>query len=66
MVAQVSISQTFYVHVFCMKVLFCGYVLAKKALWHEKRVRKMLMKLTPDNNTLSYDDDVITLSNFHF
>jgi len=28
--------------------LFSSYVLAKKALWNEKRFCKKLMKLTPD------------------
>ncbi len=43
----VSISSTFYARVFCTKVLFSSYILAKKALLYEKRVRKMLIKLTP-------------------
>jgi len=40
------ISLTFYTSVFCTKVLFSSYVLAKKALLYKKRELKMLMKLT--------------------
>jgi len=41
----VSISSKFYLYVFHLKVLFSSYVLAKKALSYEKRLRKMLIKL---------------------
>jgi len=43
---QVSISSTFYTGIFCTKVVFSSYVLAKKGLSYIKCARKMLMKLT--------------------
>jgi hypothetical protein len=43
---QVLISSTFYARVFCSKVLFSTYVLAKKVLSYKKCEQKMLMKLT--------------------
>jgi len=45
--ALMSISSTSYARIFCTKVLFSSYVLAKKALSYKKFARKMLMKLTP-------------------
>jgi len=42
-----EISSKFYVRVFCTKVLFSSYVLAKKHFRTKKRVHKMLMKLIP-------------------
>jgi len=49
---QVSISSTFYACVFHTKVLFSGYVLAKKALSYKKHARKMLVKLTTSLNSI--------------
>jgi len=47
---QVSISSSVFARIFCTKVLFSSYVLAKKALSYQKCVRKMLMKLTAGLN----------------
>jgi len=47
---QVSISSTFYAHVFHTKVLFSSYVLAKRSLSNEKGAHKMLIKLTAEGN----------------